>query len=186
MPTGPYQMQVEQQIHYADPVKYQYLVDDDFSTDKNDVEIGAYNNEANNVTCNNDDNYSILMNVVDACSERFLSLEQVLRGDLEGDLQYQEVPQVETLLAPAKVSPVLKGNVPPVEAEVRATSPVSDRVWLAVKSSPDVGLLLRIPLLRRISVVVLLVGVYIRNAPSILCSLTHPLLLGFLMVTTRK
>ncbi|CAH1431844.1 unnamed protein product [Lactuca virosa] len=57
-------------------------------------------------------------------SERLLSLEQVLRGDFKGDLQYHEVPKVETLSSPAKVGPVFKVDVPPVEAGVRATSPV--------------------------------------------------------------
>lgn len=32
-------MQVEQQIHYADPVNYQYLVHDDHDIDKNDVRL---------------------------------------------------------------------------------------------------------------------------------------------------
>ncbi|CAI9283257.1 unnamed protein product [Lactuca saligna] len=59
-----------------------------------------------------------------ASSERLLSLEQVLRRDFKGDLQYHEVHQVETLSPPAKVGPVFKGDVPPVEVGVRATSPV--------------------------------------------------------------
>nr|KAJ0185731.1 hypothetical protein LSAT_V11C900504210 [Lactuca sativa] len=57
-------------------------------------------------------------------SERFLSLDEVLPGDFEGDLQYHEVPRVEALSDPAKVGPVFKGDVPPIEAGVRAACPV--------------------------------------------------------------
>ncbi|CAH1450884.1 unnamed protein product [Lactuca virosa] len=46
------------------------------------------------------------------------------RGNFEGDLQYHEVPQVETLSVPTKVGPVFKGDIPHVEAGVRAVSPV--------------------------------------------------------------
>ncbi|CAH1443612.1 unnamed protein product [Lactuca virosa] len=63
-----------------------------------------------------------------AGSERFLSLEQVLRGDFVGHLQYHEVPQVETLLNPARFGPVLEGDVPPVEARVRGSGVASGKV----------------------------------------------------------
>ena len=42
-----------------------------------------------------------------AGSKRLLSLEQVLRGDFEGDLHYHKVPQVDSLPAPAKVGLVI-------------------------------------------------------------------------------
>ena len=61
-------------------------------------------------------------------SERFLSFEQVLRGDFEGDLHYHEVPQVETVPDPAKVDPIFEGDVPPVEAGVRGSCVANGKV----------------------------------------------------------
>ncbi|CAH1442913.1 unnamed protein product [Lactuca virosa] len=57
--------------------------------------------------------------------EKLLSLEQVLRGNFGGDLQYPEVSLVEALLAPATV-----GAVPKCEA-----SPVSRRRSVVVDSA---------------------------------------------------
>lgn len=49
-----------------------------------------------------------------------------------------------------------------------------DQVWLVVKLSPAGGLLLCIPLLRRISVEILLVGICVKNTTSNLFSLSRP------------
>ncbi|XP_042754688.1 uncharacterized protein LOC111914361 isoform X1 [Lactuca sativa] len=54
----------------------------------------------------------------------FCLLNRCYEGFFEGDLQYHEVPQVETLPDPAKVGPVFKGDVPPIEAGVKAASPI--------------------------------------------------------------
>ncbi|CAH1450886.1 unnamed protein product [Lactuca virosa] len=54
----------------------------------------------------------------------FCLFNKCYRGNFEGNLQYHEVPQVETLSAPTKVGPVFKGDIPHVEAGVRAASPV--------------------------------------------------------------
>lgn len=56
--------------------------------------------------------------------EKLLSLEQVLRGNFGGDLQYHEVPLVEALLASTTIRPAPKceSSLTMARAEVASSS----------------------------------------------------------------
>ncbi|CAH1422889.1 unnamed protein product [Lactuca virosa] len=55
--------------------------------------------------------------------KKLLSLEQVLRGNFGGDLEYHEVPLVEALLSPATVGPAPKCEASPAVARAEDASP---------------------------------------------------------------